>query len=178
VSPRTELRLALGGCVAAGATILFSAGRDWYVAHLAFGRVATTGHDAARSLTTWGLVALAGVVAIAATRRWGRVPVGVALAASGVAVVVVCAPLLSPDTEPRLSREPTASVRVPTGAKATAWPYVCASAGVLLAASGLLVAVRGPRWPALGARYDAPAARPRTDADVWDALDRGEDPTA
>ncbi|MCW2665983.1 MAG: hypothetical protein JWN57_945, partial [Frankiales bacterium] len=37
---------------------------------------------------------------------------------------------------------------------------------------------------ALGARYDAPAARPaaaaaepRPGAAVWDALDRGEDPT-
>jgi hypothetical protein len=33
----------------------------------------------------------------------------------------------------------------------------------------------------MSARYETPAARtgrPRTDAAVWDALDRGDDPTA
>lgn len=84
----------------------------------------------------WNVVALAGVVAIAATRGWTRGLVGVVLALAGVASL------------PR---------------------------GALLAAAGVLVAVRGPRWPALGAKYEAPAAP--TDRDAWDALDRGEDPT-
>jgi hypothetical protein len=56
--------------------------------------------------------------------------------------------------------------------------------GVLLALSGALLALRGPRWSALSARYEAPAARAAErptgpgDAGTWDALDRGEDPTA
>jgi hypothetical protein len=94
----------------------------------------------------WALVALAGLVGIAATRSWGRVPVGVALAVAGAAAV-------------------------------TARRSVAVAGAVLLAATGAYVAVRGPRWRGLGARYDAPA-QARTDADVWDALDRGEDPTA
>lgn len=50
--------------------------------------------------------------------------------------------------------------------------------GAILCATGVLVALRGPRWSALGARYDAPSERPVTDTDLWDALDRGDDPTA
>jgi hypothetical protein len=52
-----------------------------------------------------------------------------------------------------------------------------AAAGALLALTGALVGARGARWPALGARYDAPAGPP-SDADLWRAMDRGEDPTA
>ena len=81
----------------------------------------------------WGVVALAGVVAIAATRGWARALIGAVLAAAGVASL------------PR---------------------------GALLALAGAFVAVRGPRWPALGARYEVV-----TEHDAWDALDRGEDPT-
>ncbi len=54
--------------------------------------------------------------------------------------------------------------------------------GALLTALALVVAVRRARtWPALGSRYDAPAARaaaPVTDQDLWRALDEGHDPTA
>ncbi|MBC7375655.1 MAG: Trp biosynthesis-associated membrane protein, partial [Frankiales bacterium] len=50
------------------------------------------------------------------------------------------------------------------------------------------IAVRGRRWAALSARYDAPAARAEQEPDsevsasrqeraLWEALDRGEDPT-
>ena len=67
----------------------------------------------------------------------------------------------------------------------TAWYYAAgAGAGLALAAFG--VAVRAaPRWPAMGSRYDAPAARsdagtaaPVTEQDMWRALDDGRDPTA
>ena len=72
--------------------------------------------------------------------------------------------------------------RIPVGA-ALAVAGLCAreehlAGGVLLAAAGIQVMVLGARWPALGARYEAPGGPRRTDADVWDALDRGEDPTA
>ena len=49
------------------------------------------------------------------------------------------------------------------------------------------VTARGRRWPAMGARYErsatadrpAPAGadRPRAPAEIWDAIDRGTDPT-
>jgi uncharacterized membrane protein (TIGR02234 family) len=74
------------------------------------------------------------------------------------------------------------------------WPLLTAVAGVLGGAAGLLVVLRGRGWPGMGRRYEragsgadgrpaaGPAARPRTDEDraqaAWQALDRGEDPTA
>jgi hypothetical protein len=118
---KRELALAVAGCTASGALLLFVADD--------------------RAADAWGWVAFGGVVAIAASRRASRVVVGVALALAG------------------------AVAAVSTGAVV---------AGALLALTGAFVAVRGPRWSALGARYDAPARR----ADPWDALDRGEDPTA
>lgn len=98
--------------------------------------------------SAWWLVALAGIVGVLATRTWGRVPVGVALTALGLVAMRV------------------AGTR-----------YVFAAGGVALASTGLLVARRGPAWGALGAKYDAPTGRPPTDADLWSALDRGDDPT-
>lgn len=55
------------------------------------------------------------------------------------------------------------------------------SAVATLSAGGVLIAVGGRRWPALSGRYDstasggpAPAADP---TQLWQALDRGQDPT-
>jgi hypothetical protein len=48
----------------------------------------------------------------------------------------------------------------------------------LLVAAGLLIVVRGRSWASMSSRYDAPAQRPREgEASLWEALDRGEDPT-
>jgi uncharacterized membrane protein (TIGR02234 family) len=76
-----------------------------------------------------------------------------------------------------------------TGADAgqvTAWPFVTAAGGLLLLAAGLLTVAAGRSWPALGQRYEAPAAEAApqapseqlTEKGLWEALDRGEDPTA
>lgn len=69
----------------------------------------------------------------------------------------------------------------------SAW-YFLAGAGALAAAATFAVAlVRSPRWPAMGSRYDAPAARPTAgkdpvggneEQDMWRALDEGRDPTS
>jgi uncharacterized membrane protein (TIGR02234 family) len=58
--------------------------------------------------------------------------------------------------------------------------------GALVLASGAMALTRGRRWAAMGARYDAPTGREtigaKTGPDapptaMWDALDRGDDPT-
>jgi uncharacterized membrane protein (TIGR02234 family) len=62
----------------------------------------------------------------------------------------------------------------------TAWYYLTA-VGALLATAAFAVAVaRAPGWPAMGAKYDAPAGRatPAADEDMWRALDEGRDPTS
>jgi hypothetical protein len=49
----------------------------------------------------------------------------------------------------------------------------------LVAAAGASTSVRASAWPALGARYErrADVATGSSDRDIWDALERGEDPT-
>jgi hypothetical protein len=98
-----------------------------------------------------GLFCLAAVGGVLATRRTGRRLVGVAITLIGATTLVA---------------GDTAAARV---------------GGVLMVVSGAVTAWYGPRWNAMSARYGAgagetePEARPH---DLWDALDRGEDPTA
>jgi uncharacterized membrane protein (TIGR02234 family) len=68
---------------------------------------------------------------------------------------------------------------------AAGWPLATVLGGLLVAAAGGLTLARGRDWPGMGARYDRPSgsarpgsARPETEAALWDALDRGDDPTA
>lgn len=170
------LKAALLGCLVSAALILFGAAQVWVNVAYPDRPRSLTGGDLVASLTTWGLLALAGVVAIAATRRWGRIPVGGALVAAGAYVTAVTVDAIRnveiDVVADAVLRRLTVS---PTALDLTAWPYVVLCGGVLLAATGVLVAARGPRWAGLSTKYDAPN-EPK-DGDLWDALDRGEDPT-
>jgi hypothetical protein len=67
-----------------------------------------------------------------------------------------------------------------SSASLTGWFYTCAAAAAVCAATFVVAAVVAPRWPAMGAKYDAPGsgARPAaTEQDMWRALDAGRDPT-
>ncbi len=182
---------AVAACLLGAALVLLTAGATWVrvrvAATTADGQEAAaaplaaslTGSDLAPALAGLGLVGLAGVVAIAATRRLGRVVVGALVVLAGVAIAVVAG---------RLAADPLPAVRAASqvrdlvpGATAdlrdlrrTFAPWLATCAGVLLALGGLLVALRGHTWSALSARYRTPAARP---VDAWEAIDRGDDPT-
>ncbi len=169
MTPRRELRVAVVLCLLGSALVLLALSHGWY--SVVEGRQLTIdpvlthvkGTKVVSGAQALGLVGLAGAVALVATRRWGRVVVGVLVLACGVGVVVA-----------------VGRARVPSGA--WGWASLTILGGVVLAASGALVTVRGRRWEALSSSYETPAARaeepPATDKGVWDALDRGEDPTA
>jgi uncharacterized membrane protein (TIGR02234 family) len=125
-----------------------------------------------------GVLLLAGVVAVVAARGHLRTAVGVLLAVAAVGAVV---PALVTVADPTAAVAGALSAGVDaTSVALTPWWLGAVGAAGL----GLLAAVAvvrfGRAWPAMSARYDrarggAPASgRP---ADVWDALDRGEDPT-
>ena len=145
--------------------------------------VDVTGSELVPGVRALGLVALAGVVAIPATKRWGRTAVGLVLALVGAGVV---AAVLGVTSDIVTAAQDTDVVREAGGAEGestrrTVWPYACLLGGLAILAAGLFVAVRGRRWAALGRRYDAPAtqaAEPAPERDLWEALDRGDDPTA
>ena len=183
-----ELAGAVLLCLVGAFLVLVGAGRDWVVVDVAGNgllpprRLGVEGAELVAGVRALGLVGLAGVVALAATRRWGRVVVGVLLAVVGVGVLLS---VVGTDLAAEAAR--SASVGEAGGtagdARTTLWSPVTAFGGLLLVAAGTLVAVRGRRWAGLGRRYDAPAARPAPaapvgDAQLWEALDRGEDPTA
>lgn len=176
---RREIVAAVLLTLVGSAVLLLGAGRPW--AHRAATRdrlAATTAYAGGQSpgvVRALGVAALAGVVGIAAARGRGRSFVGLVLIAVGVGALVVSV---------RAGLHPVVAARweLPAagGGRATAWPWVAAAGGALVVAAGLLVAIRGPRWSALAQRYagtaraDAPAV---TDAALWDALSRGDDPT-
>lgn len=194
-----ELRLAVGLLAVGALLALVGVRHDWGTLRQASSltitdvRTGLPGTLVARSVQVLAALGLAGVAALAATRRLGRVAVGAVLAVAGALVILdVVRDLDGLGTALGLagagcgeavciaSQEQT-DVRV-----LWAWPVLTLLGGVLLLAGGLLVAVRGRRWAALSAAYEPPTgqppavppAGPPSDKSVWDALDAGDDPTA
>ena len=192
---RREPLLAALLCVAGAFLVLVGVGNAWVQVQVAGGlllperQIGVTGTDLAPGLRALGLVGLAGVPALAATRGRGRVLVGLLLLAVGVAVIAVVVNLEATGLHLGGRAALSDPVREAGGAVGesedlTGWSIGTAVGGLVLALAGLLVAVRGRRWTSLGRRYDAPAAgaaaaavRPAGERDLWEALDRGEDPT-
>ena len=187
---RRGLPTAVLLCLVGAFVVLVAAGRSWVSVEMPAGPLADartdvhTGTDLVPGLSALGLLGLAGVVALAATHRTGRTLVGLVLlgAGAGVVVAVVSAVRTAGLEElPEMTGEGTVDL--------TPWSSVTAVGGLLLLAAGLLTVVSGRSWPALGQRYEAPtspaspAAPERrteqlTEKGLWEALDRGEDPTA
>jgi hypothetical protein len=177
--PARELAAAVLGCAAGAGLALLTAGRAWQVVQVArpaplpAATTAVTGSDLAPVLPALALVALAGAAALLATRASARVGVGVLLAGCGLGITVACGQTLAG-----------------RAGVAVGWAVACAFAGVVVATAGVATVVRGRRWPGMGQRYER-AARPGAVATTtgagagagysalwWDAIDRGEDPTA
>lgn len=184
MTARRELRLAVLLCLVGSAVVLLAVGRTWLTFDAADrltiadapSRVAGT--QVLGLVRPLGLVGLAGVLALAATRSWGRIIVGALVAASGAGVVIDVALALHRGLAAHLgffSDGPGPhEIHLRPG-----WAVTTLLGGVLMSGAGLLVAVRGRRWAALSSSYEVKgeAPPPATDKGAWDALDRGDDPT-
>jgi len=121
-----------------------------------------------------GLVALAGVAAVLLVRRRVRRVIGSVLV--GVALGIVGAYLAPADQfgysvfaiADGTATEPSRSI----------WVWVGVVGGMLAALGSAAIATRAGRWPDPRRRYQANPPRDGVSTDPWDALDRGEDPTA
>ncbi|MCW2495401.1 Trp biosynthesis-associated membrane protein [Jatrophihabitans sp.] len=140
-----------------------------------------------------GLVGLAGVVAILATQGLVRRGIGVLVALAGAGVVWRSAAALGAvsasrartlvrDKQPRVTLSDTVVPHVTTH---PVWGGLSIVGGVIVVGAGVLIALLGGRWAAMSARYERPAAAPDAEQarilahrSLWNALDRGEDPTA
>lgn len=172
MSPRRQLALVVVGCAAAAVLALVATGRPWQVelavrpAPLSDLRIERTGGQLRPWLPALAWVGLAGAGALLATAATARRVVGglLVLAGAGLAAGGLTA---AGGAEP-----------------SPAWPVLAGLAGLLLAGAGVAAVVASRRWPALGARYQRPRPpRPESTAArrpeaLWEALDRGEDPTA
>lgn len=138
--------------------------------------------------TALALVALAGVVAVLATRGVARRGVGAVLAVVGAGLVwraVASTGAIGTRRARDLvtAHHPTvnAAAVVPRIETSALWPALTAACGVLVLLAGALIVWRGHTWQVMSARYEAPADAQQQQAKaataLWNALDRGEDPT-
>ncbi|MDG4756962.1 Trp biosynthesis-associated membrane protein [Micromonospora sp. WMMD710] len=188
VVARRALTYAVVLCVAGAGLALWAATRTWSLeltvrpAPLPPVRDARSGAALQPWLPALALVTLAGGGALLATRGRVRRLLGVLVGVLGLAVAAGGGYGLVADLDGVVSRQ---------------WPALCLLGGLLAAVGGGWTAWRGDGWPAMGARYERPArtvtesASPavgpagssaplagRRTTEAWDALDRGEDPTA
>ncbi|GGO15739.1 hypothetical protein GCM10011576_28020 [Micromonospora parathelypteridis] len=185
---RRELTYAVLLCLAGAGLALWAATRNWSVeltlrpAPLPPVREARSGAGLLPWLPALALVTLAGGGAVLATRGGLRRVLGVLLGVLALAVAAGGGYGLVADVGGSVSRQ---------------WPALCLLGGLLAAAGGFWTALRGGGWPAMGARYERPARNDpegssvstgpegpqapmagRRTTEAWNALDRGEDPTA
>jgi len=139
--------------------------------------------------TALALVALAGVVALLATRGVWRRIVGVLLALAGVGIVASA--IVDRDGVGTTRAQDLLQAALPSvgpandsigiGPVSSVWWVLTLMCGVLIAVAGALVAWRGHRWAGMSAKYDRSASEnqdvAKRDASLWSALDRGDDPT-
>ncbi|WP_320067029.1 Trp biosynthesis-associated membrane protein [Micromonospora sp. RTGN7] len=181
---RRELTYAVLFCLVGAGLALWASTRTWSVELTVRPAPLPPVHDArtGAGLLPWlpalAVVGLAGGGAVLATRAAVRRLLGALLLALGVAVAAGGGYGLVAALDGEVNRQ---------------WPALCLVGGVLAALGGVLTALRGADWPAMGARYERPARRvadaapgdaaagPMTGqqtTEAWNALDRGEDPTA
>ncbi len=177
-------------CVAGAALVLLAAGRRWATVTYdqvpgAPGAVTLTGGQLVGHLTSSALAAAAAAIAVLAVRgAWKRV-IGAVVSLCGVAVVlgVRSGVRAGAVTAAAADHGTLAAAGAGTASIAPLWPAIAIGGGAVLVAAGLVAIAVAGRWPGMSGRYDrVPAAGARSavsaDRALWDALDRGDDPTA
>lgn len=184
-SDKRELWIWVAATVLGCLLVLVAAGQDW-ARVLQSGVAAPTGGDLSPVLTPVALAGLAGVVAVLASKGTGRRVVGAVLALCGAgAAAATWTALGASDVTGWLAEQNAlrGATDVPWES-APLWPAVAAAGALLMLAGGVTAIVRGARWAGMSARYDraqgtpgAAKAQVSDDRALWEALDRGDDPT-
>jgi len=148
--------------------------------------VALSGRELAPLPAAMGWVALAAIAGIVATARWGRRVVGgILVLAGGIAGVTALTYALTDVASGGAGTFVVAALDsrglgAPLTVTGSAWWILAIVGGLVTMAAGMMCAVAGHRLPALSRRYERNADTSATPGSVamWDALDRGEDPTS
>jgi hypothetical protein len=170
---RRSYPLTLLACLAGAGLALYAITRTWSIQltprpGMSDLRDVRTGTDLEPWVTGLAVVALAGTGALLATSGRVRRGLGVVLALAGLGVLVGA-------IAGRVGLDPGAA-----GARGSFWPVLCALGGLIIVAGGVTAARKGHTWPSMSSRYERKPAReePADHRSAWDALDRGDDPTA
>ncbi len=176
----------------AGAALMFLGyGRTWSTTVVTDPGLPTlttvqTGRDLAPAGAAMALVALAGIAALVATRRPGRLVTSAVLVLAGLVSVYVSGAQGMTTTEPvsgRISAVAAVAAVSTTATSGMAWWAVAALGGLVVAVAGAVALGTCSTWPVMGGRYErdadgtTSAAAVPTTAGAWDKLDRGIDPT-
>jgi uncharacterized membrane protein (TIGR02234 family) len=186
MTARRSPAAAVIACALGGLVVLLASGRQWAHTTLrdtggsARTQLSATGHVVAPSLPALGFALLALAAAILASNRLMRRIVGVVIVFVAAATVGVGVTARS-DVSAALEHREVGAQGLVVHASANGWWVLATVGGLIALAAGVLTVLRAEQWSGLGAKYDAPTApAPTKDpaALAWDALDRGEDPTA
>ena len=189
---RRELTVTVLIALLGGAIAWAAAGRPWATATVGEApntlKVAASGNDLSAGVTALGLTALAGGLALFATQRLARRLVGVLLIAAGIGAAVYAFGERGTSHASHVLADKAAAKGFAAGSVSVhtaSWWILAVLGGVLVALAGVCALVRGATWPGMSSRYEnaaskqaaARAADTGSSKDLWDALDRGEDPT-
>lgn len=200
MSVRREYGITLAVLILAAIGVIVAYGATWVTATVPVflgeptptRMVSLTGSMLFGSTGAAGWVAAACAAGIIATRTWGRTIIGMVAALAGLAAGVSAVTFI-------LSRGPLVDAALADdqaiAVEGNAWWVMAALAGLAVTVSGAVTVIRGRRWPSLSARYERTSVgasdsqgnvsgRPGgesggnpTAMHMWDALDRGDDPT-
>lgn len=182
---------AVASCLVGAGLLLLAAGQPWVTAvihspsgipgQFVVSHDVVSGRELSGVAGGLGLLGAAGAIAVFATRGVGRLVLGVVLAAAGLVAAVSSVHVgLSPDAGARLATQAQGFLPGRLTYQGSAWPWVSAVGGLAMAAAGALVARHGRAWAGLSGRFERDQRRvsvPDPERAMWDALDRGEDPT-
>jgi uncharacterized membrane protein (TIGR02234 family) len=183
---------ALAAQIVGAAAVLLIATREWQTITtvrqhpFADDVVGVSGRTVDGAVTALALVALAGVVAVIATKGVVRRVIGALVSLSGLGLVWRIAgamPAVGDDRAREIVHAAHPQVAgTPQVVTHPIWAVLSLAGAALVVVAGLLTAWRGGAWAGLSARYDRAEVDPeqsraRADASLWTALERGDDPT-
>lgn len=188
---RRELTLTVLLAIVGGIIAWAAAGRPWATATVGEApntlEVAASGNDLSAGVTALGLTALAGGLALFATQRLARRLVSVLLIAAGIGAAVYAFGERGTSHASHVLADKAAAKGFAPGsvsAHMASWWIIAVFGGVLVTLAGVAALIRGAAWPGMSSRYEnagskttVRAADTGSSKDLWDALDRGEDPT-
>jgi uncharacterized membrane protein (TIGR02234 family) len=176
--------LAFGCLLLGGGLALVGSAQPWWRAVGEGIAVRFSGTQATGGLSqALAIVALAGTLLMLALRTRGRRVIGALLLLVGVGIAVVGGLRLQPSADAVRSQVREVSLADAFHVIATAWPWVFALSGVLVAAGAVMTIITARRWPSGSDRFQPGSSKAVVSisddpAELWKTMDAGVDPTA